>query len=227
MRSADALPDDMSEHQDLDAGSGLLSLLASAPAEPGELRAESRVLAAYRACVVMSDTSRPHRWRPTMLVPALTAKLAATVGAGVVSLGGLAAAAYAGSLPDVAQDFAHHAIGAPAAPGASEEHKATPSSTPVGPDASGPAAFGLCTAWEQVKDSGKTAEKAVAFRNLAAAAGGEDKIADYCAKVPHPSGTSSPSPAERPTTAPSTPEPSSRPSLPSEATSNPGSSHRP
>lgn len=233
MTPSSALSDDMSEHEDLRAGSDLLALLASAPAEPEELRGEMRVLAAYRASV-MSSSSRPRPWRPLMLAPALSAKLAALVGAGAVSVGGLAAAAYAGTLPDAAQNFAHHAIGAPAAPGESESHKAASSSTPVGPDASGHAAFGLCTAWDKVKDHGKAAEKAIAFRNLATAAGGEDKIAGYCATVPHPGATPPSSATSHPTSAPTTPEPSSRPSVPSipteapsEATSNPGSSHRP
>ena len=62
--------------------------------------------------------------------------------------------------------------------------------TAVGPDASGPAAFGLCTAWSHHQAQGRTAApgRSVAFRNLAEAAGGEDKIAGYCAKVPHPGG---------------------------------------
>lgn len=237
MTPSSASSDDMSEHEDLRAGSDLLALLASAPAEPEELRGEMRVLDAYRASVmspVKSSSSRPRPWRPLMLAPALSAKLAALVGAGAVSVGGLAAAAYAGTLPDTAQNFAHHAIGAPAAPSESESHKAAPSSTPVGPDASGQAAFGLCTAWDKVKDHGKAAEKAVAFRNLATAAGGEDKIAGYCATVPHSGATASSSATSHPTSAPTTPEPSSRPSVPpipteapSEATSNPGSSHRP
>ena len=68
----------------------------------------------------------------------------------------------------------------------------------MGPDATGPAAFGLCNAWSHhqanaAKPGEKADEKAgekpddsVAFRNLAKAAGGETKIGAYCAKVPHP-----------------------------------------
>jgi hypothetical protein len=63
------------------------------------------------------------------------------------------------------------------------------SSTAVGPDATGPAVFGLCTAWGHVQTEGQVADKSVAFRNLATAAGGADKITAYCATVLHP-GTS-------------------------------------
>ena len=61
----------------------------------------------------------------------------------------------------------------------------------VGPDAKGPAAFGLCNAWSHHRvQAGTTAtagaDTSVAFRNLAEAAGGEGKIAGYCASVPHP-----------------------------------------
>jgi hypothetical protein len=64
------------------------------------------------------------------------------------------------------------------------------SASAVGPDAKGPAAFGLCTAWSHHRTTGtattETTDTSVAFRNLAKAAGGEAKIAAYCATVPHP-----------------------------------------
>lgn len=57
------------------------------------------------------------------------------------------------------------------------------SATP-GPDASGPAAFGLCTAW---KHGGLSAEEAAAgnapSQNLITAAGGADQVKAYCATV--------------------------------------------
>jgi hypothetical protein len=64
--------------------------------------------------------------------------------------------------------------------------KTVPTSA-VGPDATGPAAFGLCNAWSHAKDSKKTAEHSVAFRNLVKAAGGVDRVDGYCATVEHPS----------------------------------------
>lgn len=70
------------------------------------------------------------------------------------------------------------------------EDSESPSSAPtdaVGPDATGPAAFGLCTAYSHAGDKGQAAERSVAFRNLTEAAGGEDKVEAYCAEVEHPS----------------------------------------
>jgi hypothetical protein len=132
----------------------------------------------------------------------LSAKLAA---AAVVTLGGLTAAAYAGVLPAPAQKLAHDTIAAPAA-------RPTPSATPVGPRAAGHAAYGLCTAYSHMKAHGSAGQKAVAFRNLAAAAGGRANVATYCAGVTHPGtthpgtthpGTSASHPAGQPTKLPS------------------------
>ena len=158
-----------------------------------------------------------------MISTLLGAKLGAALAAGAVSFGAVGAAAYAGVLPDGAQQLAHTTIGAPA-PGQGENADATKDatdpandaaeatkeaadaakdpaeagtndaadstkSTAVGPDATGPAAFGLCTAWGHVQTEGQVADKSVAFRNLATAAGGAEKITAYCATVLRP-GTS-------------------------------------
>jgi hypothetical protein len=85
----------------------------------------------------------------------LGTKLAAAAAAGAVGFGGLAAAAYAGALPEPIQDFAHQTVGAPSAssdhsdPGnqgsahrrseASEHANTRQSSQSVGPDATGSA----------------------------------------------------------------------------------------
>ena len=71
-------------------------------------------------------------------------------------------------------------------------------STAVGPDATGPAAFGLCTAWGHVQTEGQVADKSVAFRNLATAAGGADKITAYCARVIRPGASLTGKPATHP-----------------------------
>jgi hypothetical protein len=134
-----------------------------------------------------------------MLSTLLSAKLGATVAGVAVALGGTAVAAYTGVLPTGVQNAAHTTVAAPAAT-AKPTGTAKPSTThePVGPDATGPAAFGLCNAWShhQGKTKGpgddpgeKAGEKpgdSVAFRNLAKAVGGEGKIATYCATIPHP-----------------------------------------
>ena len=98
-----------------------------------------------------------------MLATLLSTKFAAAAAAGALAFGGLAAAAYAGALPEPVQDFAHQTVGAPAAssghadPGsqgtthrksqATEDANAGQSGQPVGPDATGAAMSGLCTAY--------------------------------------------------------------------------------
>ena len=168
----------------LDADPALVSLAASlaalTEASAPELGQDvpTRVRDAYRDAFATSNQpfDRESAGRRPMLRSLLNAKAAAVaVAAGGLSLGGLTAA-YAGALPDAAQNFAHHAIGAPAA----QPHQ--PAGKPVGPDASGHAAYGLCTAWKHAQDSGKASD-APAFRNLITAAGGADQVDGYCAAV--------------------------------------------
>ncbi len=130
-----------------------------------------------------------------MLTSLLSAKAAAAAVAATATIGGLATAAYAGALPAPAQQFAHDAIGAPS-PNASSHPSAQ--STPVGPDATGPAAFGLCTAYDHAKAHGTASQQAVAFRNLAAAAGGAANVDAYCATVAHPGTSPSGAPSSHP-----------------------------
>jgi len=126
----------------------------------------------------------------------LGAKLGAALAAGAVGFGGIAVAAAAGVLPDAAQNFAHHAVGVVPAANHGKSAKdvkttETTKATPVGPDATvtSPAAFGLCTAWSHAKDSGNAADKSIAFRNLAKAAGDAAKIDTYCAPILAAKGT--------------------------------------
>jgi hypothetical protein len=53
---------------------------------------------------------------------------------------------------------------------------------PVGPDATGPAAHGLCTAYSH-RGHGRSFGHSIAMRNLARAAGGADRIQAYCSSV--------------------------------------------
>ncbi len=157
-----------------------------------------------------------------------------------LALGGTSAAAFTGALPAPVQNFAHRVIGAPAATATATQLRTytgthtedpsatgTPSSTgtPVGPDASGSAAFGLCTAWTAHQSNpastvGK-ADDSVAFKNLATAAGGVDKIAAYCATVLHSGNPTAPgAPTTEPTQA-STSHTTGKPdALPSQAAVN-------
>jgi hypothetical protein len=107
----------------------------------------------------------------------------------VAVLGGGIAAAYAGALPASLQKFAHRSIGAPAAHASPRPHKPHhpgAARLPVGPNPAGPAAHGLCTAYAHASAHGPATQRAVAFRNLAAAAGGQGNVAAFCGTAPRP-----------------------------------------
>ena len=211
-------------------GSAALTALlaaATAPGTPGELAGEEAVLEAFHAAGSgVSSSPTPSRARRLPLLSTLLAsKVVAAAAAGGIAIAGTAAAAYTGNLPDALQDVAHQTIGAPAAtdnPSADrpEAPAETPTgrpatATPVGPDASGHAAFGLCTAW----DKGGVAKTSVAYDALVKAAGGEDKIKAYCATVAHPGKS-----ADHPTGAPTTP--AARPTThPTEAPESESTTH--
>jgi hypothetical protein len=196
----------------LQPAAALLAALNAAP-QDGELAGHARVLAEFRRRGGMPvHARRSARRRPRLLTSLLTAKAAAAVAAAAATaLGGVAAAAYTGTLPAPAQQFAHSVIGAPSPqpshrPGTPQpSHRpGTPQATPartdaVGPEATGPAASGLCTAYTHAKAHGTASQKAVAFRNLAAAAGGAAKIAAYCTAASHPGNSQSSQSASAPT----------------------------
>lgn len=125
--------------------------------------------------------TRGVRRRNRVLASVLSAKLAAVA---AVTAGALAAAAYAGVLPAPVQSFAHHAIGAPAPHPAG--NPAAPK-TPPGPAPASPGARGLCQAY--AKGHGNARQKAKAWRELAAAAGGTAQVSAYCAGTAHPAKT--------------------------------------
>ena len=170
----------------------VLAALTAGP-DRDALAGEAAALAGFRNRVgVPVPVNRSRYRRHPLLTSLLSARAAPAAAAAALSVGGFATAAFAGALPAPAQQFAHHAFGAPAA-GGSQPTGAHPSAAapPVGPDATGPAAFGLCTAWAHAKAHGKASQRAVAFRNLAAAAGGTRNVAGFCAAVPHPAASAS------------------------------------
>ena len=69
--------------------------------------------------------------------------------------------------PPPSQKFAHDTIGAPSAHHSASRHPGRPAA-----DRQPGSAYGLCTAYTHMKAHGTAAQKAAAFRNLAAAAGG-------------------------------------------------------
>ncbi len=162
----------------------MLAALRAAPSG-GNLAGLDQALEEFRRAGGMPDgfhRSRPRR--PALLRTLLSIKLAAAVAASV--LGGSIAAAYAGALPAALQKFAHNSIAAPVASASPRPHETRHAGVPVGPNPAGPAAHGLCTAYSHVEAHGSATEQAVAFRKLAAAAGGAGKVAAFCATVPRP-----------------------------------------
>jgi hypothetical protein len=180
----------------------VLAALRGGPARD-ELAGEAMALAEFRRMAGVSpQPRRSRRRRPNVLTSLLSAKAAAAAVA-ALSLGGLATAAFTGTLPAPAQRIAHNVIGAPAA-------HPSPSGSPAGPDLSnGHSAYGLCTAYQHAIKHGSAAQKSVAFKNLVKAAGGADMVAAFCAKVPHPG--SSPSHSPHPTPSHPTGKPTAHP----------------
>jgi hypothetical protein len=135
-----------------------------------------------------------------------TSKVAASaLAAGALAVGGTGAAAYAGALPTEVQQSAHELLGAPAphVDGVSDAAKAAADAAPKAAadtkveggaaeasasaaagatgavDATGPAAYGLCTAFTK----GGLSASSEGFASLSIAAGGETGIESYCAGV--------------------------------------------
>lgn len=171
-----------------------------APPDQREVAGWGEALIAYREMAGLPRTSgRPRSRRPRLTLSSVGARLAAAAGAVVVAAsGGGIAAAYTGSLPTALQNLAHDTIAAPSV----RESRATPAPAghghPAGPSATGPAAYGLCTAYQYAEEHGNASRRAVAFRNLASAAGGVGQVTAYCAPVQHPGATKTPGPTKTP-----------------------------
>lgn len=165
-----------------------------------ELAGEAAILAAFRNEV--GAPGMPHRPPARMPRRRLLPIKATAAAAMVLSLSGIAAAAYAGALPAQVQRLAHHIIGAP--PPAARPGLAPPSARPATSD---DPAYGLCTAWAHAKAHGTAAQRAAAFARLATAAGGAGHVTRYCATAAPPSRplsqTPQPSPAAHGTASPS------------------------
>ena len=182
----------------------LADALAGLKGQPAsdELEGEAGTLAAFRNQFGLAAARPPWAGKLSAWLRSLPVKAVAAVAATVLSLGGIAAAAYAGALPAGLQRIAHDIIGA-SGPGS------RPATRPFGPGpaATGHRADGLCAAWAHAKADGTRKQQAVAFGKLAAAAGGPGHVTAYCATIT-PLRTS---PSPRPHPAP-TPHASRKPS---------------
>jgi len=161
------------------AGYGeLASLLAAAtaPATPDELAGEQAARAEFRAVMPSHPPTLVPRRAP-MPSKLLTVKAAAAALIAVLSIGGVAIAA-TGLLPGQARRVADQA---PSTTAASVAARGLGKAAVADLDN---ATQGLCRAWQAGRgaDNGRRAD-APAFQALAAAAGGADNIAGYCADV--------------------------------------------
>jgi hypothetical protein len=171
-----------------------LAELAGQPAS-SELDGEAETLAAFRNQFSIPDaTPRPWPRQPPARLRHLPVSAATAAAATILSLGGIATAAYAGALPAGLQRLAHDTIAAPA-PGS--RHTSKPSRTV--PAATGHRAGGLCAAWAQAKADGTRKQQVVAFARLAAAARGPGQVTAYCATAVHLRTSPSPRPHPAPT----------------------------
>lgn len=205
---------------------------AAAPARPEELTREHSALAAYIAPAQLGPV--PESRRPSMLKSALAKALTVKAAIIIAALGtsGVVLAASAGALPtpwsgtpDTPPATSRPATSAPPPVTPTER----PSDTGRPADAGGAAAPspsmpGLCEAYTaQVRENPGKALDNPAFQALITAAGGRDKVPDYCGTVTRDHPTGKPSDLPTPTepgngNAPSThPTPSNRPSPPGSA----------
>ena len=161
----------------------------TAPPARSELAAEPAARAAYRAWFGPSAPAQGAcRRRHTGRGGLLRARLA-VVAAAALTLGGVAAAAFAGVLPTPMQRVAHDVLAAPPArPGTRAERTRHPVHTAIPAGSAGPArgAHSLCATYARLKAHGSAQQEAVAFRHLAAAAGGPSGVTAYCAGLSHP-----------------------------------------
>jgi hypothetical protein len=192
---ADRLISGADAPEDLADGPSRVARLLGAlrtPTTPDGAR-EQEAVAAITSAIAASPTNLSSR-SAQMPARRRTAQAAAAAFA-VTLLAATGAAAATGSLPDAAQSavsraLSHVSVDVPnpdhhAPAGDEVTSEAGAPGTPVGPDATGPAKHGLCTAWaarnRTDRDRGGSGDS-VAFANLRHAAHDQDMLVkDYCA----------------------------------------------
>ncbi|MFF3916667.1 hypothetical protein ACFYZB_24890 [Streptomyces sp. NPDC001852] len=190
------------------ADAAALETALAAVLRPGDLDpgAEQRALAAFRDARATgahhARTRRRDDWRPAA-ERRTRRPLKMTFGAVFASLalGGVAVAAIGSVGPsthrtDAGSQGGHRSAVAPVRPGGAD-----PSAPPGGSRRSGPSAHAQdieahCRAYEQVQGRGRALE-ARAWQRLLTAAGGEDKVAAYCAEQLKRAGAEPSAPAHK------------------------------
>ncbi|WP_328472176.1 hypothetical protein OHA21_09170 [Actinoplanes sp. NBC_00393] len=197
------------ETEQLIAGGPGLDHLLDALREPGsekELSGEQAMVAAM-AAERRRATAAPPSPAPRARVPGRTVVVAVVAGLAVLSASGTAVGARTGNLPDGMQQQAHRlfsGLGVPApvpsrspVPARSSSPTSSPAASPSPvrptptPTPASAAQVEWCAAWQTAAGGGHPMNGRDR-RDLIAAAGGEQKVAGYCASV-SPSPTAAPS----------------------------------
>jgi hypothetical protein len=198
---------------------GLSVLLAAvrAPAFAEELAGEPAAVAGFTAARRDAEPTMPGRRRVRVPLSARMVAVKVASSAAVLMAGGTAFAAETGHLPAGVQRHAHSmfsSLGVPASgtgtrpsgtgPGGtagSIRPQATPSTgaTPGTADPSGAVALELCQAWDAAQKPHGKAVPPESRKALATLAGGEPRIATFCATLlGRAQATNSPAPAATP-----------------------------
>ena len=156
----------------------LASLIRRARTESGGISPSRRAAAVSAMAAAVTYPERSQRGSKRMLGKLLSLKALGIALPAVALTAGTAAAA-TNSLPAPAQTAIHNAL---SKVGISVPDGNSSSASPVGPNASGPAEFGLCTAY--AANGGHASSNSVAFKNLTAAAtAAGESVTQYCAAV--------------------------------------------
>ena len=156
----------------------LASLIRRARTESGGISPSRRAAAVSAMAAAVTYEQRSQRGSKRMLGKLLSLKALGIALPAVALTAGTAAAA-TNSLPAPAQTAIHDVL---SKVGISVPNGHSGGATPVGPSATGPAEFGLCTAY--AANGGHMSSKSVAFRNLTAAAtAAGESVTQLCATV--------------------------------------------
>lgn len=161
------------------AGVARLLAVAAAPAAPEELAGQAAAVARF-AAEVESHPPTPIPRRTGMPSRMSSVKVTAVVSVVVLSVSGVAAAA-TGLLPSPARWVAEQVSSTSHASSTSRGQGDPGTAAPDSPGLDKATTAALCQAWQagQGASNGNRADSA-AFRALATAAGGADKVAAYC-----------------------------------------------
>lgn len=164
---------------------------AKMPVIAGELDRRDSDISAIAAVVAAAATA-PDTAEGTRMISKRLGMKALAIAIPALALTATGAAAATGNLPAPAQSAVHGAladVGLSVPNSGNTGTHAANNANAVGPDATGPAKFGLCRAY--LANKGRMSTNSVAFRNLEKAAAGSTSVASYCTGVTPGNGTAS------------------------------------